>query len=401
MCGRCDYGCDMSSLRKDAKGRSPFWIACYTAADGRRLQKSTKQTDRKKALEVCLTLERAEEMARRGTLTENRARQLIGEILERTTGDALPRHTLEGWLRDWLKNKVVSTAASTHGSYRKTIEAFLASLGGRAKLNITAIAPADISRFRDEQLGTGKSPSTVCGMIRELRVPFNVARRQGILASNPAEAVDMPTLTKGKGAAKSSRKPFTTEQVAALMDAATSADWRGAILFSYCTGARLADVGNLTWDAINLPGKLVTYTAKKTGTEVTIPLHPSLEAHLLEMPAPDTGKAFIFPSLAGHDVSRLSGKFAQIMARAGVRGEAVHEPKEGSKGRKTWTLSFHSLRHAFVSEMANAGVSSEIRQQFAGHASAEMNAKYTHHELAPLRAAIATIPGPGGRKAAK
>src|SRR5438105_3466736 len=46
-------------------------------------QKSTKQSDRKKAWEVCLTLERAEGMAAKGTLTEARARELIGEVLER------------------------------------------------------------------------------------------------------------------------------------------------------------------------------------------------------------------------------------------------------------------------------------------------------------------------------
>jgi hypothetical protein len=42
--------------------------------------------------------------------------------------------------------------------------------------------------------------------------------------------------------------------------------------------------------------------------------------------------------------------------------------------------------------MANAGVSQEIRQKLTGHASAEMNAVYTHHELAPLRAAIEKLP---------
>jgi hypothetical protein len=42
--------------------------------------------------------------------------------------------------------------------------------------------------------------------------------------------------------------------------------------------------------------------------------------------------------------------------------------------------------------MANAGVSQEIRQKLTGHASAEMNKLYTHHELEPLRAAIATLP---------
>jgi hypothetical protein len=42
--------------------------------------------------------------------------------------------------------------------------------------------------------------------------------------------------------------------------------------------------------------------------------------------------------------------------------------------------------------MANAGVSQEIRQKLTGHTNAEMNTRYTHHELAPLRAAISTIP---------
>jgi hypothetical protein len=38
----------------------------------RQLKKSTKQTDRAKALEVCLALERAEGMTARGTLTETK-----------------------------------------------------------------------------------------------------------------------------------------------------------------------------------------------------------------------------------------------------------------------------------------------------------------------------------------
>ena len=41
--------------------------------------------------------------------------------------------------------------------------------------------------------------------------------------------------------------------------------------------------------------------------------------------------------------------------------------------------------------MANAGVSQEIRQKLTGHASAQMNAQYTHHELTELRAAVSVI----------
>jgi integrase len=42
--------------------------------------------------------------------------------------------------------------------------------------------------------------------------------------------------------------------------------------------------------------------------------------------------------------------------------------------------------------MANAGVSQEVRQRLTGHASAEMNKVYTHHELEPLKEAIAKLP---------
>ena len=76
-------------------------------------------------------------------------------------------------------------------------------------------------------------------------------------------------------------------------------EWRGAILFAYFTGARLQDVANVAWSAIDLPAKTITYRARKTGKLVTIPIHPELENYLLELTAPDSGNAFVFPKLAG------------------------------------------------------------------------------------------------------
>src|SRR5438445_9382514 len=83
----CDFVVTMPSLRKDSRGRSPFWICCYTSAAGQRLQKSTKITikplksekrkdsssktaadKRSEALEVSLAIESAEKHAKNGTL---------------------------------------------------------------------------------------------------------------------------------------------------------------------------------------------------------------------------------------------------------------------------------------------------------------------------------------------
>lgn len=401
----------MPTLTKDSRGRSPYWVCCYTAADGRRLKKSTKQTDRTKGLEVCLALERAEGMAKRGTLTEMRARELIGEVLERTTGDFLPFYTTEAWFRDWLHGKKVSKAAGTHTKYSHMVEAFLAHLGGRAKLNIAAIAPKDIAGFRDAQIASGKSPATVRYLVRKLGIPFNAARRQGIITHNPAEAVETSAMTGKDGNGETTREAFSPEQVEALMNAAIARehgrpvfeageDWRGAILFAYFTGARLQDVANMPWSAIDLPAKVITYRAKKTGKIVAVPIHPALESHLLEIPAPNAGNALVFPKLAGHHTSGRNGlsmTFSRIMARARIQGEVIHAPKKGEKGRTVRTLSFHSLRHSFNSAMANAGISQEIRMKLTGHASEKMNTVYTHLELEPLRAAIGVIPGPGGK----
>lgn len=388
----------MPTLVKDPRERSPFWICCYTSADGRRLKKSTKQTDRRKAWEVCLAIDRAEAHARSGTLTEARARDIIAEILQRTSGEKLAYFTVEEWVKHWLEGKKQSKSPRTADRYEQICDEFLESLGGRAKLNIAAITSKDILTFRKARMAKGLTPSTTNLDVKIISGVFNSATRQGYIPMNPCAAVEsLPSERIEKGV-------FTREHIKALMKAAmkqehgrpvfeAGADWRGAILLSYYTGARLQDVANIQWDSIDLPNKLITYTARKTKERVLVPIHPDLEAYLLSLDAPDSGKAFVFPKLARRDTagrSGLSRTFARIMARAKIAGELVRD--RNKQGRTIRSLTFHSLRHSFNSEMANAGVGEELRMKLTGHATREEHKKYTHHELAPLRAAINKLP---------
>src|SRR4029453_1507164 len=157
-------------------------------------------------------------------LTEARARELISEIVLHTTGEPLRFYTVEDWLRDWLKGKEVAKAEATFTKYKHTVESFLMSLGERAKRNLNQITPRDIQRFRDAELEAGKHPSPCNFAVKHLRMPFNVARRQGLITHNPAEAVEMlPTLSE------STRQPFELAQAKAILKAAQG-DWRGAIM---------------------------------------------------------------------------------------------------------------------------------------------------------------------------
>jgi site-specific recombinase XerD len=42
------------------------------------------------------------------------------------------------------------------------------------------------------------------------------------------------------------------------------------------------------------------------------------------------------------------------------------------------SLSFHSLRHSFVTQLSVAGVGIEVRRELAGHSSDAMSLGYTH-----------------------
>ncbi len=70
-----------------------------------------------------------------------------------------------------------------------------------------------------------------------------------------------------------------------------------------------------------------------------------------------------------------------------------HVIREGTaSGRRVNALTFHSLRHAFASIQAAAGVSEERRMALTGHTERDTHKRYTHHELAALRDAVAVLP---------
>ena len=381
---------------------SPYWFCCYTSADGQRLKKTTKVKikpqsgetlkngspktaahKRREALEVCLGIERAENHARDGTLTEQAAKKIIGEILERTTGEPLQSFKTREWFQHWLDIKEQVRAGKTTTRYRQVVRDFLASLGSRANLNLAHVASKDILAYRNLIISAGKSARTANLSVKVVSAAFNAAFRQKHISSNPCTALEaLNVATEEKGT-------FSSAQISKLLRAADG-DWRGAILLGYYTGARLGDVANMRWDAVDLDKGLIRFIPSKTRKPVTVPLHTDLRRELLKNAG--IGKAFLFPSLAGKGTGGrhgLSGRFTAIMDKAGIEGKITRQAKGG---RALSSLSFHSLRHSFNSAMANAGVSQEIRQKLTGHVSAEVNTHYTHHELEPLRAAIARLP---------
>jgi len=386
----CTFVCtEMASIFK--KPRSPFWFAAYRDAHGQRRQKTTKTTKRGKATDFARALERVAESGRNRTLTESAARSAVSLLVEQSTGEPLHYHTAGAWLDEWLEGKKGVTTERTFLKYTQYIGEFRESLGDSAGRPLASLSPRHVRTFRDSLARAGHSPVTVNGALKILSAPFNAALRLGYIPVNPCAGVE-PL----RDDADAEKDVFTSEQVGALIGAAEG-DWKGVILAGYFTGLRLRDVTELRWDAVDFKTGLLRVKTRKTGAVVVLPVHPDFSAWLAEQTR-GIGKAPIFPSLAGKTgggKSGLSMKFRGIMGRAGIVGRVLRQRAENSAGRTQSSLSFHSLRHSFNSALANAGVAQELRQKLTGHASAAMNAKYTHHELDSLRAAVAKVQGLG------
>ena len=210
-------------------------------------------------------------------------------------------------------------------------------------------------------------------------MPFKAAHDGGYIEINPCTKNSVrPVKEEVRNVEKD---VFTPEQIAALIEATPNEDWKGVILCGYYTGMRLRDVADLQWNAIDSEEQKITVTTRKTRKDVTVPIHPHFASWLQEQTR-GIGKASVFPMLAGKagaGKSGLSMSFKRIMERVNIKGRLLREAT--GEGRSQSSLSFHSLRHSFNSALANAGVAMEIRQKLTGHASAGMNAQYTHHEL--------------------
>jgi len=372
----------MASVHKPKSRNSPYFVAAWRDSTGKLHVRSTKQTDKTKALAFALECERAEKKATAGTLTEAQARTILADILERTHGgETLRNPSARDWLTDWLAGKETNRAETTGIRYRQTVEKFLAYLGDRESKPLSSILPRDIEGFLEMRAKQGAGPSTRNVDGKTLRSAFNRARKQGIITVNPAEAVELPARQSIE------RGTFTPSEIGLLVDAAGK-EWKTLILIAYYTGARLSECCRVSWPDVSFTEGTITFPKTKTGKKQVTPLHPGLQKHLEGIAGDATGP--IMPHLASVRVSGrrgLSRHFLDLMHKAGI----ATETDKGAGSRALNLRSFHAIRHSFNSALANAGVAKEIRMKLIGHKSEVVNDGYTHHQLQTLRDGLEKI----------
>lgn len=373
------------------RGDSKFWWASFKTPAGRWACKSTKTTNQAEARRLAFLWEGAGATLALDTPTGAQIDRVVRQVWEQFTGRRIEPTPVRDFFSKWLERMKTTRAENTAERYRKPVADFLKFLGERADHDLRSISTADAQRFIDAEAAAGKTPTTVALNAKVLRSVFNSAIRAGAIEKNPAGMLEFADVVHEE------RQPFTPSELEAVLVKASGTDWETAVLLGAFAGLRIGDATSLKWEAMDLAAGVVRFVPQKTRRkkrELVIPMHPRLQRHLDALASTDAAQLspFVCPALAGREIggrAGLSSAFiVEVMEPAGVetkRGEAT------GKGHRMPKKSFHSLRHFFVSGMANAGVAADVRRKLAGHSDERQTARYSHLEMKTLRKAVGTL----------
>ena len=381
------YRC-MASLIK--RPTSKFWVACFTDRHGRRLKRSTKEVDRKRARKIADAFEDAARRKR----TVAQVRRVISQLHREITGEEFSETSVRGFVDSWLERKAPEIAPSTLAFYRNAANKFLTYLGRAADEDLTAVTRDQLTRFRNEQ-AKRFSATTANHQTKFLRILFRAARRDALVADDPAEFVD--TVRQRN---RPERRPFKLDELRAVLAVADD-EWKSMVLCGIYTGQRLSDIGSLTWANVDLERNEIRLVTRKTGKRMIIPIAASLAKFLHTMPSSDDPDAPVHPRAyaiikAQRRTGHLSNQFADLLAQAGLRKKmphrAAHGRGRGARREQSGNLSFHCLRHSTVSMLKEVGIPDAAIMALVGHDSVAMSQHYTHVGKDALEKAANALP---------
>lgn len=378
------------------KGR--YWTAYFSAWDANQqrwktVSKSTRSTDRTKALEIAREFERVALAAGGPTGTVRLSREQIQDTIDsilRIAGHRPIVHSRtwqqhsETWLQAQQKRIPKTLTLRTWQTYSGHLKNFANWLGADlATMPLLGLTGDHLQRWYHDGLTAGLSAGTMNNTATTLSSVFQHAIDEGIATRNPVNLINRDD------SGRNTRDAFTLEQMDRILThlrKTKQKDWLTVALLGFCTSQRLEDCAHAVRTAFEQAqfGKLGqwwvwTLTQRKTGKVIRIPLVEPLASHIADLMRSPPHDLLLAPSLArdtaGGWQDSLSAQFAEILRECGIAGR--HVPGKG-KGRAFNSLTFHSTRHTCNSLLAEAGVPADIRLLITGHGDKRTNLGYTH-----------------------
>ena len=309
--------------------------------NGKRIWKSTKTRDRKKAY------------------------QLFSNNIPQKIETNQPQ-LLSQCIKEYISFVETTYSCKTLEIYKMALN-HLAACTGDIRIDLITSRNIDLYKvFRMKDV----SPTTVNIELRALRTFFNVLKRWEIIDKNPCQGIKQIRIPE--------QTPlfFNEEQQADLIKAMSERWLREIVIFALMTGARRGEIVNLQWSDINFEAKTITIQSSlsyqvKTGKLRTVPMNETVYNLLKDKPVKE---GLVFKGKKG---KRANDNFVSEKFREFVR-------KNGFDKR----LHFHSLRHSFASVLVKKGKSLFQVQRLLGHSSSKITEVYAHLQSSDMHSVV-------------
>ena len=286
--------------------------------------------------------------------------------------------TFEAWLKLWLSTYKANHIEKTSlVSYRQQINNHIVPELGSLKLR-------DITRQGLQEFINKKrsdlAPASLSLIRAILSNSLKAATEEDILLKNPAAGLKIPG---NKAADKEEVKPYTKEELAAILKEATGTIVANIVILAARTGMRRGELCGLRWSDVDQKGKIihvrqqlkyiraieddpaqvVAGALKTKNARRDIPFDARVLAVLKKQKAWQSKNNLaadayvksdlVFTDELGRPINpkNLSNYFRGVADRAGLTG-----------------AFFHNLRHTFASVAISAGVNIKAVSMTLGHA---------------------------------
>jgi site-specific recombinase XerD len=224
-----------------------------------------------------------------------------------------------------------------------------------------SVTPQEIERHFEECIEQEEwAASTVNHYRSLLSLTYRLAIRNGRASSNPARSTQHRR-------EDNSRVRYLTPEEEVKLRKVVAEEWTEHVPeldLALHTGMRLGEQYGLTWDNVNLAGRILTIPRSKNGERRHVRLNSVAVAALVAFAGRGNGTGPVIRNAHGEPLCGPRYWFEKAIRKAGVDG-----------------FHWHDLRHTFASRLTMAGVGLRAVQDALGHKSVAMTVRYSH--LAP------------------
>ena len=321
----------------ETKTRGRQWLAYYRR-DGRQVNK-------------------------RGFRTAKAAERWRADAMINAASPADSRITVGEWVTEWLERHRQNIGPSTYERYDTSIRIWIVPRLGMVRL--VRLTHRHIEAMHMEALATGRSPDTVRRNQSPLSMALNVAVRDGLIPSNPANVVRLPKRQERE------IEPFTLEAMHRFLAANREDELYPVYHLALWTGMRLGELLALRVGRdIDLFGRVVT-VREKVRRNITGPPKSVKSRRAI----PISGEATVVLGRA------IQGKVEGELAFDFKPDAVSHSMEAACKRASVKKVRFHDLRHTHATHLLAAGENINAVSARLGHSDVGITLKTYAHIL--------------------